>query len=355
MKLKKLAGLASALMGSMALASCTTVTPAEPLALAGAPCSEPPVLRCPDGEDCGALVVEQGPVKDAESGRNYFADYPCDLKKGEDVTLVLNLHGGGSYGNWQRHYFPIVDYVEEKRLVVLTPNAPPRVWLPDNDDAYLQRIVQSAIDQIGPSNVRSFWLSGHSQGGMTSRRVICSDYFADKVDGFLSLSGGRVGGNPAWSAQFRPAPQRGQEDAPGFASEPRTRRALAAPVPDLTCDFSHIFAIGQHEINELPDTSDWATKFGCDARTREEDMVDTKAGYIYDSSRQDPPTLGWGRPAKPGTAQAWEYKNCNDGRVVADVMRMDKGHTEGLEPVVTEYIVDLMLSAKGGKIAGNAS
>ena len=36
--------------------------------------------------------------------------------------------------------------------------------------------------------------------------------------------------------------------------------------------------------------------------------------------------------------------------MVADVVRIDKGHTEGLEPKVTEEIVKLMLSARGGKI-----
>jgi hypothetical protein len=44
------------------------------------------------------------------------------------------------------------------------------------------------------------------------------------------------------------------------------------------------------------------------------------------------------------------YPNCNDGRIVADVVRLDKGHTEGLEPKVTEELVKMMLSARGGKI-----
>ena len=39
-----------------------------------------------------------------------------------------------------------------------------------------------------------------------------------------------------------------------------------------------------------------------------------------------------------------------DGRVVADVVRIDKGHTEGLEPNVVEELVKLMVSAKGGKL-----
>jgi hypothetical protein len=35
---------------------------------------------------------------------------------------------------------------------------------------------------------------------------------------------------------------------------------------------------------------------------------------------------------------------------VADVVRLDKGHTEGLEPRVTRELVRLMVSARGGKI-----
>ena len=35
--------------------------------------------------------------------------------------------------------------------------------------------------------------------------------------------------------------------------------------------------------------------------------------------------------------------------MVADVVRLDKGHTEGLEPKVTEELIKLMVSASGGK------
>ena len=51
-----------------------------------------------------------------------------------------------------------------------------------------------------------------------------------------------------------------------------------------------------------------------------------------------------------GTSIVMVYDGCKDGRVVADVVRLDKGHTEGLEPNVTEELVRLMLSAKGGKL-----
>jgi hypothetical protein len=35
--------------------------------------------------------------------------------------------------------------------------------------------------------------------------------------------------------------------------------------------------------------------------------------------------------------------------VIADVVRLDKGHTEGLEPKITETLVKLMAEAPGGK------
>jgi hypothetical protein len=46
----------------------------------------------------------------------------------------------------------------------------------------------------------------------------------------------------------------------------------------------------------------------------------------------------------------FSYPGCRDGKVVADVVRIDKGHTEGLEPRVTEELVKLMVSARGGKL-----
>ena len=64
-----------------------------------------------------------GNAVEAKTGRKFFLDYPCDLKPGEDVVFVLNLHGMGSIGNWQRHYFPIVDLKDKYRLVIATPSA----------------------------------------------------------------------------------------------------------------------------------------------------------------------------------------------------------------------------------------
>jgi hypothetical protein len=100
----------------------------------------------------------------------------------------------------------------------------------------------------------------------------------------------------------------------------------------------------------IPETSDWATRCNCGPRHKADEIVDVKAGYVYDTTRQSPPNPSSGLPAAPGKAQVYLYPDCKDGRVVADIVRLDKGHTEGLEPKVTEELVKLMVSAKGGKI-----
>ena len=337
---------------------------------ASSTCTGTPYLHCPDSECSSAMVINPGPVVEMKTRRTYFLDYPCDLKKGEKVTFILSLHGGGSYANWQRHYFPIMDYKDKYRLVIATPSSPTRAWSAA-DDEYLQNIVTSIIEQLGKENIKAFWLVGHSQGGMTSNRIIRTDFFKDKVDGWLSLSGGRLGGNPGRSATFAPTGVPGGAAAPGArpaaasgsapavapgvsaaAANPAMASAMAALREPPTNDFSHIYTTGQREIDDkgVPEASAWATKYSCGPQRKGDEIVDTKAGYVYDGTRLNQLRPGWGLLPAPGKAQVYTYPDCKDGRVVADVVRLDKGHTEGLEPKVTEELIKLMLSAKGGKL-----
>jgi hypothetical protein len=337
--------LSGAVAACALLSSCATTATSSPeaaVAKAGSPCYTPPRYECPDAKNCNQPVrTFLGEATEFKTQRTFFLDYPCDLKPGEKIAFVLNLHGAGSIGNWQRSYFPAVDQKDNLRLVVATPTALTGQptggrWMPEADDAYLQNITDLVIAQFGKENIKTFWLAGHSQGGMTSRRIVCSDYFKDKVDGFLSLSGGRVGTAPRATGITPPA----------GAAPP------APPVP-LTCDFSFIFAIGEREASSATatDQSDWATKYTCGPRARKPDVIDTKAGYVTASDQSRGPS--WGTYARPGTAQVYVFEGCRDGRVVADVIRMEKGHTEGLEPVITAEVLKLMLSAKGGKISGS--
>lgn len=314
----------------------------------GVACESPPPVHCALG-DCAAKTAVLGNAKDPLTGREYFLDYPCDLKPDEKIVFVLNIHGAGSIANWQRHYFPAMDHKEKYRLVVATSTAEGggsfgdgqriRMWMPDKDDAHLQNITNQVIEAFGKEKIKSFWLAGHSQGGMTSQRLVCTDFFANKVDGVLSLSGGRVGGVQMVSRFGPPLPD-------GSPPPARNRPMPSGNLP--ACKFSHIYTTGEHEIVELPDSSALAKKFNCDAPVKSK-IVDTQAGWVEDSGRKGYPV--WGMSAGPGTSEEFLYSNCDDGRVVADIVRIDKGHTEGLEPLVTERIIELMVSAKGGKLS----
>jgi pimeloyl-ACP methyl ester carboxylesterase len=341
-----------AVIGAMAAMAVYAKKPA--LELDGVACQTPPPEHCPDANCPGPLVTEGGTAKEPKTGREFFLDYPCGLKKGDKVTFILSLHGFGSYGNWMRHYFPLMDYKDKYHLVIATPNAsapPPKAWA-TVDDEYLQNIVDLIYDEIGKENIKAFWLVGHSQGGMTSNRLVRTPYFSQKVDGWLSLSGGRLGENPGrgnFSNLTAPGAAGRAPAARGPGAAVPGRGALTPPpnaLPEAT--FSFIYETGQHEMNDkgLPETSAWAAKLGCGERRRLPDIGDTKAGYVYDSTRQDPGSDAWGRLPRPGTAEVFEYEKCKDGLIVADVVRESKGHTEGLEPHVTEELVKLMLSAK---------
>lgn len=282
---------------------------------------------------------------DETSGRKFYLDEPDGLKPGEPLTFILSLHGGGSVGAWQRAYFPACDFADKYRMVIATPSAatrePSRRWVGEADDEHLRHIVDYVFAKYGAANIARFWLAGHSQGGMTSNRLLREDsFFKDRVDGWLSLSGGRIGPIELPESFFRPVGERPQLPAGG----PRPGRAA---MPD--CDLSFIFATGEHEMVSLPESSPWAEKYGASARQRLPDVVDTEPGQIYDTTRDGKSTPAWGLRPRPGTAQLWVYPNARDGRLIADVVRIDKGHTEGLEPNITETLVRMMVEAPGGK------
>jgi hypothetical protein len=124
------------------------------------------------------------------------------------------------------------------------------------------------------------------------------------------------------------------------------RPGQAAP-PDA--DISFIFATGEHEMVALPETSPWAEKYGAGAKVRLADIVDTEPGQIYDTTREGKSTPAWGLYPRPGTAEVYVYPDARDGRLIADVVRLDKGHTEGLEPRVTEELIKMIVASPGGK------
>ena len=280
---------------------------------------------------------------DQKTGRKCFLDDPDDLRGNEQVTFILNLHGGGSHGIWQHLYFPAHEYKNKYRLVVATPSAATREpvahWVAQADDEHLRNMVELVCNKYGQERIKSFWLAGHSQGGMISNRLLRTQFFADRVDGWLSLSGGRIG-----PVEHKDSFHAGREKRPPF---PMPSSATLTSLHD--CDFSFIYAVGELEIMQLPETSPWAEKYGAGPRVQMPDIVDTEPGLVHDTRPYR--SAAWGREARPGIAQVYVFPNSHDNRIIADVIRLDKGHTEGLEPKITEELIKMMVTAPGGKIA----
>ena len=339
------------IMGMSALAA-TSAMAQQAHMLLGVDCAAPPAWHCPDTECLGSVVTQPGNSVELKTRRTFFLDCPSDYKAGDKVNIVLSLHGFGSFANWQRNYFPAMDVKDKYKLVVITPGSPTRFWS-EADDEYLHNLVDLVVGAVGKQNVEHFILAGHSQGGLTSSRLVCTDYFKDKVDVRVSLSGGRVGAStPANRGFVGGTPVYKSGGPPAAPSQMRMPQPAAGP-PGGACDYSFIFSNGEYET--IPaETSPLAEKFSCGARVQLPEVIDPKPGYVWDTTRQDPGSDGWGHYPKSGRAQVYQFPNCKDGRVVADIVKLQKGHTEGYEPNVTDKIIELSVSAKGGKIANGS-
>jgi hypothetical protein len=347
---RQLRNLVMTLIGFGTFCSSSALAQQPMHTLLGVDCAAPPLWHCPD-TDCPASVVTQaGSTVEMKTRRPFFLDCPSDYQPGDKVNIVLSLHGGGSYANWQRNYFPVMDVKDKYKLVVITPSSPTRVWS-EADDDYLHNIVDLVVSVVGKANVTHFILVGHSQGGLTSNRIICTDYFKDKVDVRVSLSGGRIGPTTPAGKGFGPGgPQIYKSGEPYTPPPPFRFPTAGSGPPGGACDYSFIFSNGEYESIPEP-TSPLADKYACGRREQLPDVIDPKPGYVWDATRQDPGTDGWGHYPKSGRALVYQFPHCKDGRVIADIVKIQKGHTEGYEPNVTDKIIELAVSAKGGKIA----
>ena len=287
---------------------------------------------------------------DQQHERKFFIDRSAD--DSAELTFLLNLHGGGSVGSWQRLYFPAQDFADQLGLVIATPSSKTRQpmshWAGEADDEHLKSVVAMVHERFG-DRIRRFWLAGHSQGGMTSNRLLRDPWWGARVDGWLSLSGGRIGQAP-FVKDF--GPPRTEEERKAMEEFMSRRRGEIFGFSNQLhdADFSFIFAVGEHEIESLPETSPWADRYGAGERVSLPDVVDELGGQVHDPRFEGRYTKSWGREPRGGTAKVWVYPDARDGRVIADVVRLDKGHTEGLEPNVTRQLLQLMVRAPGGKL-----
>jgi hypothetical protein len=264
---------------------------------------------------------------------------PDQMAEHHDLVFVLNVHGGGSFARWQDGYFPAYRLVNQFGLVVATPTMSKRQLttgpVPESDDRHLHNIIDIVLDSCGRERLGSFWLAGHSRGSLACYRLLRTAAFAEKVDGWLSLSGGRLG----WP----------ETTASGVGNDESRRAPATRQLAPPDADLSFIYAVGGHELRSLPERSPLAERYAAGPRQKLMDVVDDQPGWVYDYSGAKS-TPEWGGRPRPGTAHVYVYPAARDGRVIADIVRIGKGHTEGLEPKITEAIVRLIVSAPAGKL-----
>src|SRR5436190_22184971 len=92
---------------------------------------------------------------------------------------------------------------------------------------------------------------------LTSNRIVRTEFFQRRVDGWLSLSGGRLGANPgrasfgAIGAAPAGAAAAGRGGGGGRAGAPPDLDSAAAALRELPAgDFSFIYETGQREMDD---------------------------------------------------------------------------------------------------------
>ena len=73
-----------------ALASPVAAAAASRLGVA---CQTPPPAHCAATGCTPDIFTNLGAATDPKTGRQFFLDYPCDLKPGEKVVFLLSMHG----------------------------------------------------------------------------------------------------------------------------------------------------------------------------------------------------------------------------------------------------------------------
>jgi hypothetical protein len=151
---------------------------------------------------------------------------------------------------------------------------------------------------------------------MTSNRLLGLDFFKERVDGWLSLSGGRIG-----PAERSPTP-----GAQGGAAAVRRgrRRTATGPVYHArpTSPSSSRSESTKSLRSRRPPVGREVRRRTARAAARRR-VDESRGSYMTGSARVSRRPRGALYP-RPGTAQVYVYPNARDGRLIADVVRLDK-------------------------------
>jgi polyhydroxybutyrate depolymerase len=127
---------------------------------------------------------------------------PSDIEPGEDLPLVISLHGFTGTGNAHENYFNLRSQIDDRKFMLCVPNGfqnsqGDRYWNATNyccdvegqapdDSGYLRGLIEQVIAEHSV-DLDSIHVVGHSNGGFMSYRMACDH--ADLVASIASLAG----------------------------------------------------------------------------------------------------------------------------------------------------------------------
>jgi len=124
-------------------------------------------------------------------GRTYCVQAPTKVQP--HLPVVLVLHGFGSNGDSQAHYFGLDDRVDPRGFLLVKPNGTrnsggQRYWNVSGPDdvSYLSAVLDDVLAAYG-GDPRRLLVVGHSNGGFMAHRLACER--SERIAAIVSLAG----------------------------------------------------------------------------------------------------------------------------------------------------------------------
>ena len=141
---------------------------------------------------CG-LQSTGGTITRQLDGRSYLLHVPAGLQ-GEEVPLLLSLHGFGANGSIEEQYTGWSGFADTNNFIVAYPNGQGSgsyAWDPYSTTSPDVQFLRNVVDDIAATwcvNPQRVHADGWSNGAVMSQRVACNA--ADKFASVTSYGGG---------------------------------------------------------------------------------------------------------------------------------------------------------------------
>ena len=277
--------------GMAGSAAPVMMNPTTPLPAPGPDDGDPskPVVAIPDVacKPEGGAVFGLGAPNFKMDDRDVIVSYPCNKHEGAPMTFILNLHGTTPVDLhfYQEGYFSASKYTGSRNLIVVTPSSVVEQW-GNGDDGKDEPHLMKLIDWVYTT-------------------------FGSKFDIRQMWVGGHSWG-AMYTAQFGCKPEL-QDKVKGVII-----MSGAPTMPACSSRISVIISVAEMDIGPAADQAAVPMGHGCGAQVK----------------------------TMLGNNEQTLWPDCNPGFVHATYMMLGKMHTDSMDAVVVESIIDLINKAR---------